>query len=193
MPRNKKLDYEGKLAEPLHGDDYLRQAGLLEDPGEVARRRQEDFLKELNSRIDLLFLHFGIDRTDWTSLAMELAIAHVPGFRWGKRTGPKKIWDSTAYTELLAAVEGVKQEKGCNDSKACRIILKSPDFAKERWKKGKGQTHRSLMTRLSEARNPQYNVMAKMFRPIDDPGLDKVMRESLLRHFGMPSSQNSKS
>jgi hypothetical protein len=110
MARNKKPNYKGKLAEPLHRDNYFRTPGLLANPDEVARRGEEDLSKELICRLDLLFLHFGIDKTDWMSLAIALAIAHVPGFRWGKRKGPEKIWDSTTYTELLATVELLKKE-----------------------------------------------------------------------------------
>jgi hypothetical protein len=193
MARNKKPNYKGKLAKPLYADDYFRQPGLLANPDEVARRGEEDLLKEMICRFDLLFLHFGIDRIDWISLAIALAIAHVPGFRWGKRTGPAEIWDPITYTELWAAVERLKKEKGCSDSEACRMISKSPEFAKERWNKGKRKaTASSLLSRLSEARNPKHNVMAKLFRP-KDPGLDNVMRESLLRYFVIPKSQDSKS
>jgi hypothetical protein len=197
----KKPSYKGKLAEPLYADDYFQPSGLLADHDEVARRGEENLSKEFNHRIDLLFDHWDIDRADWKSLAITLAIAHVPGFRrepQRKRTGPAQIWDSTTYTELLATVERLKQEKKCNDSEACRIILKSPEFANERWNKGKGKgkgraTYSSLFSRLSEARNPKYNVMAKMFRPTDDPDLDEVMRESLIRYFAIPLSQDSKS
>jgi hypothetical protein len=193
---NKKLGYKGRLAEPMYSDDYFRPSGLLvEKSDEIARQEKERFLREFYDRIDLLFSHWNIDGKDWRSLAITLAIAHVPGLRSEpsqKRTGPAQIWDYTGYTELLAAVERLKKERDCSDSEACGVIARSPRFAKARWNKGKRRaSHRSLLSRLSEARNPKYNMMAKILYDKDDPEFELYMRESLLRHFVIPPSQSS--
>jgi len=166
--------------------------GLLGDmvATEAKKKERDDWLADqVGERLALLFAHYGVtDVNDWAKLALALAIDHVPGLRireQRKKSGPRKFWSDERYCELLAAVERLKLEKGCGDSEACKILATSSKFAKAAWNGRTKQTKRSLETRLSEARNPKFNWLARVLVDKSDPLFQETMRDSLLRSYGL--------
>lgn len=75
-------NYTGVLATPMQVHRprarILAQETRRVREGEAERKNLEQFAE----RVDALFKHYGVVSGDFVSLAMELAQAHVPGFRF---------------------------------------------------------------------------------------------------------------
>ena len=134
MPK-KRPNYPGALAKPI---DLLKLSS-----------HEDAVWDEFVRRHALLLDHFGIDRALppenlWFKLAVELALAHVPGFgfRSLKRKGAKRKWTLEECRALVDAVDAQNKEKGLNV--AIRSAMKQPGW------KWKGSIP-SIQTRYHEA------------------------------------------
>jgi hypothetical protein len=109
-----------------------------------------------------------------------------------KIAGRQKKWTERTYMELIADVEAVKMEKGCDDTTACRSLVRRAINSKRgRYLPSKNsnleQTAATLMNRLSEARNPQFNIWARLLRNSEyGSEYEDHMREAVIKAYGVP-------
>jgi hypothetical protein len=80
--------YKGELAKPLLAGVYLPDNSYLTDKMKAAELDscgQQAVYECRVEKLALLMEHYGIeDKADYFTLALKLAIAHVPGFRVGR-------------------------------------------------------------------------------------------------------------
>lgn len=138
--------FSGPLAEPIRVEG---------DPNSASNMLMT--LQTWLEKLDLLFGHFGISergedgsRND-RALALRLAMEFVPGFKLKLRETrgrPVRGGDVARSIMLIVDVEKLKDERGCSDSEAVRILVTSPRF-RARWG---GSNKRTLENRLHAVR-----------------------------------------
>jgi hypothetical protein len=111
--------FAGALAQPIYVDvDQIdRLEGVL--------------LARVPERIHLLFKHYKIDPSDeqsWEKLALQLALAHVPGLQLALRPkrGRHRTWKAGLGDELVRAVEDVKSRTGKGTEDAIAELQEEP-------------------------------------------------------------------
>ena len=90
--------YAGALAQPIYVDE------------DQIDRVEEVLLARVPEKIHLLFKHYKIDPSDeqsWQTLALQLALDHVPGVRLAFRPkrGPHPTWKAGLGFDLVRAVQ----------------------------------------------------------------------------------------
>jgi hypothetical protein len=168
----KKPRYTGKLGRPIIKTPAPRLEGavtrkrLAQFKHACRQHRQDTDLqqqKEEAEKINLLMKLFGVPSNNFKKLALELARAHVPGFRIEVRArvsarGRTRKWDGPMLLELIKVVDEVKgKHTRFNDRLALKHIATRLPY-KERWgapanHKGKpSQWIETLESRLQEAK-----------------------------------------
>jgi hypothetical protein len=174
----KKPLYKGKLSRPI-----LRTPAPTFE-GAVTPRRVAEFRrvyrnhernadlqqrKEEAEKINLLTQLFGVGSKAFKKLALEIARAHVPGFRIELRgvhgRGRKRKWDGPMFLELIKVVDEVKDKHtGFNDRHALKhIATKSP--YKERW--GAPANHKGRPSQWVETLESRLQDAKKYSRYLD--------------------------
>jgi hypothetical protein len=201
MPVSKKPPrWKGKLAKRIR-PKVIRPRGLaVTDTETVARANKEmDDLyqqaieKELVEKFDLLMDHYAIaDKTDYRSLALALAIDHIPGFQLdptplelehgtsggvvyqGKKVGRREEWPEQRLNDLLIAVEDAKRNLGFStDRDALSFIARRGKWAPPaNHRRGREHWIETLESRLQEAKGFKRMVD----RSVET--LKKIMREN---------------
>ncbi len=131
--RNKRTDkYSGVLATPMRFHRYPRETlvgGVV--PEETWRAKQvEDERKNLEQfveRVVALFKHYGVAPGDFATLAMKLAQAHVPGFRFrepGERGRGRPSGIGTAE-EIIERVEQFREIIPLADKRGSSVRARS--------------------------------------------------------------------
>jgi hypothetical protein len=107
----KPTTYLGLLAKPI---DLQELASRPEFADANAASKAE-----ITDRLGLLFKHYDVDLTltseqAWSSLAIKLAFAHVPGFQFATRAkrGAKRKWTLDECQSLVSAVNAQNTAKG---------------------------------------------------------------------------------
>ncbi len=134
--RNKRTgDYSGVLATPMRFHRYPWKTlvgGVVPEEtwrakqGEAERKNLEQFVE----RVVALFKHYGVAPGDFVTLAMELAQAHVCGFRFrepgergrGRPSGTDTAEEIIERVELFREIIPLADKKGLKQ--ACEIISK---------------------------------------------------------------------
>jgi hypothetical protein len=163
--------------------------GIIEATAKVnAAERQRGFTEAMD-RLELLFPHYGLNRTgddalDFRLLALAMATRQFPGFQVknineGKRYQHKR---GNAFTLLLllADVETIKREwkRGtCSDTQAIMRLIADSRFASE-WGSRKVET---LQNWLADARDPEKNRLLPSWRAASDKRLLIVWINLLVR------------
>jgi hypothetical protein len=172
--------WKGELAKPLlvgvalTNKDLERLATNEDLINEDLDNRLQQAIRE--SRIEklaLLIEHYKIaDKTDYLSLALKLAIDHVPGFRIGRasellklehpdygkvlgnKRGRRREWTPERLDSLLSAIEQTKREYGVlKDREALTIIARRRAWSRPANHQGDSkQWIKTLENRLQEAR-----------------------------------------
>ena len=111
--------YAGALAQPIYVD-----VDQNDRPEEVLAARVPE-------KMPLLFKHYRIDPSDeqsWITLALQLALDHVPGLQLALRpkAGRKPTWKRGLDDELVRAVEDVKSRTGKRTGDAIAKLTKEP-------------------------------------------------------------------
>jgi hypothetical protein len=150
--------YTGQLAEPI----YEPIGGLL---AKLMRpTAKERALEQQALKLQALFAWHGVDSTApnaWTSLAIALALAHVPGMQvvheFKRQRGWKKSWKAGLGVELVRDVEAQTAKHPSTTLKAIRAL------AKDKTKGWRVYTEQNLLTRHREARKAEQRrrLMAK--------------------------------
>ena len=192
----------------------LISRGLLEtDEGWAERKAAHDnavvkaserVLWEKVRRVGVLASHMKVDLRAEHGLrdfCVALAEALCPkGFSvdfGDAKRGRKKSWTYERFCELIADVEAVKLEKGCNDTTACRTLVQRAQKAgRGRYLPSKGSNLNSatntLLNRLSDARNPSVNRWGLMFylveknAPEEAAEYERYMTKMIINVFGTP-------
>ncbi len=124
-------NYSGVLATPrqVHRSGagiLLEEEELCAREGEAKRKNLEQFVE----RVVALFKHYGVAQGDFVTLAMKLAQAHVPGFRFrepGERGRGRPSGIGTAE-EIIERVEQFREILLLADKmglkRACEILSK---------------------------------------------------------------------
>jgi hypothetical protein len=134
--------YAGALAQPIYVDE------------DQIDRVEEVLLARVPEKIHLLFKHYKIDPSDeqsWQTLALQLALDHVPGVRLAFRPkrGPHPTWKAGLGFDLVRAVQDVKSQTGMRTADAIRKLQKDKPGTWGRY------TFGNLGTRYREAKRHQ--------------------------------------
>lgn len=110
---------------------------------------------------------YGIDTTKGGDIwPLQLCIAlcdnYISGFEvaYEQKAGRPKKWDAITYSILLLRVEKLKLDLDCTTKVALKQIL-----IEDGKKRPSPSEIRGLGTKLSEARNPNFNPLFKSVRP----------------------------
>ncbi|MET4240778.1 hypothetical protein [Bradyrhizobium sp. RT10b] len=139
-------EYTGELATPIYEPSAGGVGGLGGSKAEAERR----IFEQRVLRIEKLFDWYSIDPDAPDAgmrLAVELALAHVPGMqvrRELRKRGRKPSWKDGLGIELVRDVAELQRTKRLNDEKAIKELHK-----KKRWS---AFTVPNLITRHREAR-----------------------------------------
>lgn len=162
--RKQKAKYSGDLERPLtrfRAVDGLFALGSGKTTAQLEEDARQAEREELIRRFQLLFSHYSIERTenaalDFATLAMVLAMEHVPGLQIIEgppaKKGRPKLWDVNRYMELIPSIELIKKERLCGDREACKIYMQRSGIPAP-----KPQEINALNARLSDARSPKKN------------------------------------
>jgi hypothetical protein len=136
---------------------------------------EKEFLKKLR----LLMDHYEIsDKDDWFSLALALAVDHIPGFRVsgvgfeagqdsgavvyrdGEKVGRRETWTGDRLERLLEAVEREKKKSGIRtDREALSRLARRQEWAQPpNHRKGQLNWIETLESRLQDAKKFKRNV-----------------------------------
>lgn len=112
------MKYTGRLAKPI----AQKRIGILADATayEAEARRYVD---EMFSKLPDLFHAHAVTEGDWMKLCLELAKAHVPGFKLTKPVGRKTEWGLVEKAEFKVDVDGIKNAGGLTVVKAIRQAI----------------------------------------------------------------------
>src|SRR5262249_10297699 len=142
---------------------------------EMTRLTEEAIEQELFQKLDLLMKHYSIpDPNDWRSLALALAVDHIPGFQvennlgiekigqgiglvvhtTRKKTGRPTTWPVERRDELLNDVEKTKKRYGLKrDREALDRLARLRKWAPPANHRGEqSQWIETLESRLQEAK-----------------------------------------
>jgi hypothetical protein len=176
-----KHRWKGELATPIR-PKVIRPGGLrvTKKTAQVANEEMEDLYRraieeEYLVKLELLMGHYGItDKTDFPSLALALAIEHIPGFRidptplrleqiddqglklvvQDNRKGPRRKWSLKRLNNLLSAVEETKKKHGLSkDNEALSVLANHPEWSPSgNYRGDREQWLKTLKNQLEEAR-----------------------------------------
>jgi hypothetical protein len=163
--------YKGELAKPILASVYFTMT-----VAELDDALQQTIHKARLEKLKLLMAHYEIpDKTDYLSLALTLAIDHVPGFRIGrasellrlehgdygkvlgsKRGRPRELTPEL-HDSLRSTVERTKREcRLQTDREALRIIARRQPWSRPANHRGDfDQWIKTLQNRLSKSRSPK--------------------------------------
>lgn len=182
-----KHRWKGELAKPIRPKVIRPQGLAVTDAETVARANEEmeDLYRQAieETRVEklrLLMDHYGIsDKADFFSLALALAIDHVPGFGidptplrqeqisdgialvvQDNRTGRRLEWPPERLDSLLSAVEGVKRKHGLStDREAIAVVARKPKWRRPANHKGNHeQWLETLESRLQDAKRHKRQI-----------------------------------
>ncbi len=125
MKNKDKKKYTGALNKPMLEFTYPHNDGLrLSDRNIEAKNKDtgEEF-----DKLSLLAKHYKIDESNKHAgllLALELARAHVPGFKRINKAGTPKVWHKTRLCELRKDVDRYKTIRKINIKQACSELSK---------------------------------------------------------------------
>src|SRR5262245_56732412 len=176
-----KHRWKGELAKPIR-PKVIRPQGLAVTDAETVARANEEMENLYRQAIEetrveklrLLMDHYGIsDKADFLSLALALAIDHVPGFGidptplrleqvsdgvalvvQDNRTGRRLEWPPKRLDSLLSAVEDAKRNHGLStDREAIEIVARKGNWGRPANHKGDHKQWReTLESRLQDAK-----------------------------------------
>ena len=154
--------YKGKLAEPLTRRD---------EPSEEER---DEFNRTAHERMDLLLDHYGIDRSDperWHSLAILLAVNHVPCFLKTRSGTPAshrpRSWTEEVLRDLWLRVERKLDSRECDSPlQACERLASEEPF-KRFGARGKRPAPSTLLRRYREFASTYPGLIAILNQPLD--------------------------
>jgi len=178
-PNKKPHRYKGELAKPLLAGVYLtdKMTGA-----ELDTCLEQAIFESRVEKLALLMEHYGIaDKTDYFSLALELAIDHVPGFRIGRarellklehgdygkvlgnKRGRQREWTLERSDRLVDAVEETKKRYHYRtDREALEVLARHTEWSAPANHRGGFRAWiKTLTNRLQEGRQN---------RRLDTPG-----------------------
>jgi hypothetical protein len=149
-----KHRWKGELAKPIHIGSIP-----IETMEPTNHYLQANIENSFAKKLSLLMDHYAItDKTNFFSLALALAIDHIPGFRvvpatlklkhgnWGAvilaNRGRQRAWTSKRLNALMDAVEHTKKKFGISkDREALEILAQRGEWARppnrslQQWRK----------------------------------------------------------
>ena len=182
-----KHRWKGELAKPIR-PKVIRPQGLAVTDAETVARANEEMENLYRQAIEetrvekLRFLmdHYGIsDKADFFSLALALAIDHVPGFGidptplrqeqisdgvalvvQDNRTGRRLEWPPERLDSLLSAVEDAKRKHGLStDREAIAVVARKGKWGRPANHKGHHeQWLETLESRLQDAKRSKRQI-----------------------------------
>jgi hypothetical protein len=200
----KKPRYTGKLSQPILRTPSPTFEGAV-TPRRVAkfsrvyrhhaRNADRQQRKEEAEKIKLLAQLFRVGSKAFKELALELARAHVPGFRVKLKgahgRGRKRKWDGPMLLELIKVVDEVKgKHTSFNDRLALKhIATKSP--YKEQW--GAPANHKGTTGQWIETLESRLQDAKKYSRYLDDlPKLFSDLQKQFRKCLKLPFNGTQK-
>jgi hypothetical protein len=183
-----KHRWQGELARPIRPRVirplslcYVDPSTIAQTNEEMIRLTDEAITQKILGKLALLMKHYSIsDPDDWFSLALALAVDHVPGFQventlgvqqidqgislvvhaGRKKTGRPITWPFDRLEELFDDVEKTKKQFGLTqDREALSRIARHPKWSPPANHRGEwGQWIETLESRLQEAKALRRNA-----------------------------------
>jgi hypothetical protein len=168
--RKGQHQYKGELAKPILAGVYFTKKMTVAELGDCL---QQTIHKTRLEKLKLLMAHYEIaEETDYLSLALKLAIAHVPGFRIGRasellrlehgdygkvlgnKRGRQREWTPERLGRLLQAVEQAKKRyRYRTDRKALENLVCHTEWSRPaNHRGGLREWIKTLTNQLQEAR-----------------------------------------
>jgi hypothetical protein len=162
--KTKKRTYKGELAKPIYVGSIP-----IEGANEEQEWIEQVIEQERIEKLPLLMEHYKIEGKDnYLSLALALAMDHVPGFQvkqtalklnhgnWGAviraNIGRPTIWPPERLDRLLNAVEETKRGRGLSeDREALKILMLRKEWSRP-INRGEQQWLETLESRLQDAK-----------------------------------------
>lgn len=117
------MKYTGKLAKPI----VRRRVGLLMTDEQLASIDRAEFA-ELFSKLPLLAEAHGVSHGDWFALAVSLARAHVPGFKFVEPAGRPVRWHALDKAHFKLDVDSFRATGKTLDA-SIRIVAKRDEWS----------------------------------------------------------------
>jgi hypothetical protein len=119
-------EYPNDLLEPIVRQPFF---GLLASVDEIKRLYEEKDRDAVIFKFQVLAKHFGIEwggRKMWRDLALELAMAHVPGLQFvdapkKKRGKPRRILNPSDPSPFVGEIDAIAAERKKGISDALRM------------------------------------------------------------------------
>jgi hypothetical protein len=176
--KTRKRRYKGELAKPIRVGSIPIKA-TSEESEKIKRGIQQGAIEKL----PLLMEHYNIaDKDDYFSLALALAIDHVPGFQvvsaklklkhgyWGAviRDTKPTAWPPERLLRLLSAVKETKQGRELSsDREALKSLMR-----KGEWRRPLGRDEHkwleTLESRLYDAKRLKRDMAFPRYRALSD-------------------------
>lgn len=142
------MKYPGRLGKPI-----VRKPRSLLNYEESARAAIAAEIDEMFDKLPDLFKLYGIQESNWCSLAIALAKEHVPGFKLVEPAGRKTEWGGVEKAEFRLDVDAVRSASKKALDASIREAIKS-----ERWRE------KTMDMKISALRQHYYQADERMIK-----------------------------
>lgn len=154
------MKYEGPLKRRIPGKRFGLLAGDEEYVSDAARIADAQLAK-----LPALFQAHGVPFGEWHLLALELAIAHVPGFKVSKPVGRNTKWSELDKAELRIDVDAtIAATRHKTVGEALRHLQKT----NEKWKPFLNGLGAHVMKEYYQDADPRWVLMALKSRALHE-------------------------
>jgi hypothetical protein len=113
------MKYSGRLQKPI----VKRRVGVFSTEEDIRAAANAE-VNEMFDKLDDLFAAFTLQKDDWCGLALALAKAHVPGFKFVAPAGRKTEWSVLDKAELKLDVDTIAESTGLPITEAIKRACK---------------------------------------------------------------------
>jgi|GEM_PF-2237069 len=118
------MKYSGRLSKTI----AQRRIGILESE-DVYQTEAKRITDEIFSKFPELFVAHGVPDGNWFLLALELAKAHVPGFKVVKPAGRKTEWSIVDKAEFRLDVGTLVDKDSLSVVEAIKLVIRLDAWA----------------------------------------------------------------
>ncbi|HEY8596439.1 MAG TPA: hypothetical protein VIL84_14455 [Devosiaceae bacterium] len=181
-PKNASPKYKGILKEPIDRDYYFRDLTLLEREIVGEDGLKNEFVKLSLRKLDALYEHYGVGRGQpgaADELILELAKAHVPGFKIKSLKDKRLKWDTDRLMQLHATFLRLRPRFDSDDAVFAHIA-NNPAYQKLTGGVKKATIKERFVRRASKVK---YNPYLQMMRTLEQRGAPRRIIDDFWRMY----------